>query len=91
MAYSAAELRMVDDHIAQGERHVHRQRELVAWLKSRGHPTDMAEDLLAQFEASLLQHREHRAKMLREREDDPLRPGPTAPAEPPASKPPKRG
>ena len=64
MAFSAADLRMVDDHIAQGERHVTRQHEIIAWLTSRGHPTDMAEQLLAEFESTLLQHRAHRDLML---------------------------
>lgn len=65
MAYSAADLEMVDDHIAQGERHVSRQVEIIAWLKSRGHPTDMAEQLLAAFQTTLIQHREHRELMRR--------------------------
>ena len=65
MAYTAADLRMVDDHIAQGERHVTRQEEIVAWLKSRGHPTEVAEQLLAEFQSTLLQHRAHRDLMRR--------------------------
>lgn len=64
MAFSSADLRMVDDHIAQGERHVTRQEEIVAWLKSRGHPTEMAEQLLAEFQSTLLQHRAHRDLMM---------------------------
>lgn len=55
---------MVDDHIAQGERHVTRQEEIVAWLKSRGHPTEQAEQLLAEFQSTLLQHMAHRELML---------------------------
>jgi hypothetical protein len=64
MAFSAADLRMVDDHIALAERHVTRQEELVAFLKSRGHPSDMAEQLLVEFQATLEQHRAHRHIML---------------------------
>jgi len=64
VAFTAAELRMVDDHIAQGERHVIRQKELIAWLRSRGHPTDVAEDLLVEFQSTLIQHRAHRERML---------------------------
>ena len=67
MAFSAADLQMVDDHIAQGERHVTRQEEIVAWLRSRGHPTDMAEQLLCDFRSTLLQHRAHREVMMRDR------------------------
>jgi len=64
MAYTAADLKMVEDHIAQGERHVARQREILAFLSSRGYPTDQAQWLLTAFEATLLQHREHRELML---------------------------
>jgi hypothetical protein len=64
MAFSAADLRMVDDHIALAERHVTRQEELVAFLKSRGHPSEMAEELLVEFQATLAQHRAHRDVML---------------------------
>jgi hypothetical protein len=68
MAYSAADLKMVDDHIDQGERHVTRQEEIVAWLHGRGYPTEMAEQLLEDFRATLVQHRAHRELMLLERE-----------------------
>jgi hypothetical protein len=64
MAFTAAELKMVDDHIAQGERHVAEQEELLEWLRDRGHPTEMAEDLLVQFRATLVQHRAHRDRMI---------------------------
>lgn len=64
MAFSPADLKMVDDHIAEGERHVTRQEELVAWLTSRGHPTDIAEQLLAEFQSTLAEHRAHRQLML---------------------------
>ena len=50
--YTAADLRMVDKHIAQGERHVVQQEELISRLLSRGLPTDQAEDLLAAFESN---------------------------------------
>jgi hypothetical protein len=64
MAFSPADLRMVDDHIALAERHVTRQEELVAFLKSRGHPSEMAEELLIEFQATLEQHRAHRDVMI---------------------------
>lgn len=70
MSFSAADLRMVDNHIAQGERHVTRQRELVAWLRSKGHPTETAEQLLAVFVFSLEQHRAHREVMRRDVEGE---------------------
>lgn len=80
MAFSAADLQMVDDHIALGERHVLRQRELLAWLQSKGHPTEIAEDLLEEFESTLEQHRAHRAQMVQDVEADPLAPSRRAPA-----------
>ena len=64
VAYSAADLRMVDDHIIQGERHVTRQEELVQRLRERGLPTDEAEMLLDEFRSTLAQHRAHRDLML---------------------------
>jgi len=91
MAFSSADLRMVDDHIAQGERHVTRQEEIVALLRSRGHPTDVAEELLEEFRATLLQHRSHRDMMLLEGEIDPLKPKPRGRAASRAPGPPKRG
>lgn len=80
MAFSSADLRMVDDHIAQGERHVTRQWEIVALLRTRGHPTEVAEQLLAEFQSTLLKHRAHRELMLEETEPDPLAIDPRAPA-----------
>jgi len=64
MAYTAAHIRMADEHIAQGERHIVQQEELISRLRSHGLPTDQAEDLLAEFEATLHQHRDHRALMI---------------------------
>lgn len=66
MAYSAADLEMVDRHIAQGERHVAQQEELVARLRSHGLPIDEAERLLEDFRAFLKQHRAHRELMLQD-------------------------
>lgn len=68
MAYTPDDLRMVDDHIAQGERHIIRQEELVSRLRSRGMPTEAAEELLEEFRALLHQHWEHRALMVEDME-----------------------
>ena len=91
MAIAAADLRMVDAHIVQGERHVTQQEELIAWLKSRGHPTEMAERLLTDFRSALVQHRAHRQTMLLETEQDPLRPCAVAPAPLPVAEPQQKG
>ena len=91
MAFSPADLKMVDDHIAQGERHVTRQEELIARLKSGGHSTEMAEQLLMEFRSTLVQHRAHRELMLFENRAEEARSKPfdRAPSRGPGS--PKRG
>lgn len=66
MAYTPDDLQMVDDHIAQGERHVIRQEEIISRLRSRGMPTDAAEQLLAEFRSLLHQHWEHRALIVKD-------------------------
>jgi hypothetical protein len=66
MAFTAADLQMVDDHIAMGERHVIQQEELVQRLRDHNLPTDQAELLLEEFRATLRSHRDHRAMMIRE-------------------------
>ena len=65
MAYTAADLKMVDDHIAQGERHIIHQEELISRLIQRGLPTLAAEELLAEFQSLQRQHWDHRAEMIR--------------------------
>jgi hypothetical protein len=57
------ELEMVARHVRDGERHVARQREIIAELTSRGASTEQATDLLMQFEDTLLQHRRHLARL----------------------------
>jgi hypothetical protein len=64
MAYTRADLAMIDEHIAQGERHVIQQEELITRLRTHGLPTDVAEDLLADFRSLLHQHWEHRTLVL---------------------------
>ena len=66
MAYTAADLAMIDDHIAQGERHIIRQEELITRLRTGGFPTEEAEKLLANFTSMLHQHWEHRTLVLRD-------------------------
>lgn len=64
MDYSPADLKKVDEHIAQGERHILRQEELLTWMRSRGLPTETAEELLGELVATLKQHRDHRNRMI---------------------------
>ena len=66
MAYSPSDLQMVDDHIAQGERHVIQQEELISRLRSRGMPTEAAETLLTEFRSLLHEHWAHRALIVKD-------------------------
>ena len=65
MAFTKAEFDMVQDHIAQGERHVIRQEELISRLRARGLPTQEAETLLRIFRETLREHHEHRDRICR--------------------------
>lgn len=58
------ELEMVLRHVAQGERHVALQRRIVAHLREIGGDLRLAEQLLAEFEAALGEHRAHRDRLL---------------------------
>jgi hypothetical protein len=66
VTYTTADLAMIDDHIAQGERHVIRQEEIISRLRGHGLPTKAAEELLADFRSLLQQHWDHRAMVLKE-------------------------
>lgn len=65
MAYTASDLQMADDHIAQAEKHILMQEALIARLRDHGLPTGQAEQLLVEFHATLQQHRDHRDLMRR--------------------------
>ena len=56
-------LAMVERHVAEGEVHLLRQRQLVSDLRRDGHDTTQAEGLLAAFEASQAAHCEHRDRL----------------------------
>lgn len=64
MAYTAADVEMVERHIVQGERHIVRQQSLIDRLRALGLPTSEAETLLGEFRDTLEQHWEHRSAML---------------------------
>lgn len=55
MTYTAADLELAERHVEEGERHVHRQRALIAELARDGHPVTSALELLAEFERMLEQ------------------------------------
>ena len=58
------ELEMAQRHVRQGERHVSRQRELIAEISSRMQSTDLAEALLIDFENCLHSHNDHLARLI---------------------------
>jgi hypothetical protein len=60
MADQLAVLVLAIFHVAEGEIKVARQRELIAWLESGGHPTDQAEKLLKLLEDILRQMIKHK-------------------------------
>jgi hypothetical protein len=55
---------MTERHIIEGEEHVTGQREIVRRLFEQGHAIDMAQALLAEFEATLRNHIAHRERIL---------------------------
>lgn len=57
---------MVKRHVRDGKRHLVLQTEIVARLKSGGHPTETAEQLLANLENLQRLHREHLARLIGE-------------------------
>jgi len=59
MTYSKADLEMAHDHVAQGERHVALQKQIITHLRELGGSTQLAEELLREFESTLRTHREH--------------------------------
>jgi hypothetical protein len=59
MAERESELAMVRRHVAEGERHVSLQRDIVVHLSRLGGSTILANQLLTEFEHTLDAHREH--------------------------------
>ncbi len=59
-------LTQAEKHVASGEQHVRRQRELVAELERDGHDTAVAKQLLAEFERLWEMHIADRDRIQRE-------------------------
>lgn len=64
-------LAIASRHVAQGEQHVSRQRELIAELERNGHNTAQATQLLVQFEELLAMHIADRDRIVRELAEQP--------------------
>ncbi|WP_132250479.1 hypothetical protein [Methylobacterium segetis] len=56
-------LEMARRHVVEGEARCARQAALVDRLRAHGHDTAVAEDLLAELEATLVDMREHRRRL----------------------------
>jgi hypothetical protein len=63
MREGETELGMVRRHIEVGDRHIAKQRALIAYLRKRDLPTEEAEALLILFEDVQRQHEEHLARL----------------------------
>ena len=50
---------MVQRHVRRGRAHLDRQREIVAGLRARNHPTEKAEELFVSFEEIQAEHEAH--------------------------------
>ena len=59
MPYTKVHLDMAMRHVADGERHIARQKEIITRLAGWGRSTDLADRLLAVFEMTLAEHRRH--------------------------------
>ena len=59
MAERESDLAMARRHVAEGERHVYLQCRIVERLHKLGASTDLADQLLGEFEHTLRTHREH--------------------------------
>jgi len=64
-----AHLVLAEEHVAQGERHIARQRELIELLSRGGHDTTAARKLLQSFADSQVMHVADRDRLLKEHEE----------------------
>lgn len=61
-------IQMAERHVRQAEGHVEKQRAILARLRADGLPTETAEELLQEFEATLADHRASLDRMRDEQE-----------------------
>jgi hypothetical protein len=64
MAYSTKDLATVEEHVAEGEKHVARQKELVLKVAADPKLKSIAEQLLSEMEVALSAHRRQRDDIL---------------------------
>jgi hypothetical protein len=65
MVYTREDLELVEKHVAQGERNVRQQRQIVIGLSEAGYATGEALDLLAALESNLQQLQQRRGHIRR--------------------------
>jgi hypothetical protein len=63
MVYTLSDLELADRHVDQGERHVLSQQGVLDKLHKLGASTQLAQELLEEFEATLASHRAHREQI----------------------------
>lgn len=61
-------------HVAEGEKHIARQREVVAGLECDGHDSKQARKLLHEFEGVQRLHVEHRDRLKKQLLESHIRP-----------------
>lgn len=64
MAANETEREMCARHVHEGKIHVAHQRRIVARLRAARLSTHLAEQLLVQFEQTLIDHRAHLARVI---------------------------
>ncbi|PBB83718.1 hypothetical protein CK216_27190 [Mesorhizobium sp. WSM3876] len=65
MDFLETTLGMLERHVLLGERHIERQRAIVADFHHKGFRIDLAEDLLSLFEQMQILHVSHRDRILK--------------------------
>lgn len=57
MSFTLSDLELAERHVARAEKHILEQEERLSNLRLKGADTTLAEELLAEFNASLKLHR----------------------------------
>jgi hypothetical protein len=63
MKYTQEDLGLIEKHVAQGEKNVQQQRQIVRGLRKGGYPTDESLEILAALETTLQALRQRRTRI----------------------------
>jgi uncharacterized coiled-coil protein SlyX len=66
MTYTSEDLLRAERHVAEAEQHVAHQESVITKLEAEGADTALAEQLLAEFNSTLNDHRRSRDKIAQE-------------------------